>query len=160
MIINSNCQQFELYASEASIPRGREFTSVEEMQRWVDDLRENPWWERFYPQVLRVEAVFKPSGSCSCGGWTPSMGGGRIEMLPCHRNELVVCHELAHVLAAARFKSKAHCPWFAKTYLELVYLVMGTEAWTALRESFVAGGISFNPDPEAFAIGQRREMAA
>jgi putative metallohydrolase (TIGR04338 family) len=78
-------------------------------------------------------------------------------MGPGHRCELVVCHELAHVLAGARFGSQAHCPWFGKVYLECVYLIMGVEAWTALREAFVAGGIEFNPDPEPFAVGQRRE---
>lgn len=154
-----HCQQFELYASEVNVPRGTEFPNAKAMQQWVDDLRENTWWERFYPQVIRVEAAFT-RGPSSVGGWFSEQGGGRIEMAPSHRCQLVVCHELAHVLAAARFGSKAHCPWFAKTYLEIVYEIMGVETWTALRDSFVKGGIEFNPDPEPFAIGARREMAS
>jgi putative metallohydrolase (TIGR04338 family) len=159
--MNCSCQQYELYASQALVPHGREFTSEAELQSWLDDLTFQPWWQRFYPQVIRVEAGFRARGKCSAGAWFPrDYGAGRIEMLPGHRNELIVCHELAHVLAAARFGSKAHCPWFARVYLELVYLVMGHETWTTLRKSFIAGGIDFSPDPEPFDVGRRREVGA
>jgi putative metallohydrolase (TIGR04338 family) len=153
------CQQFEVYAAEGGVPPGRVFHSSREMQDWVDNLREEPWWERFYPQVLRVEAVFG-RGPGSVGGWFKDRGSGRCEMAPPHRCELVVCHELAHVLADARFGSQAHCPWWAKVYLELVYATMGTEPWTALRDAFVRDGIEFNPDPEPFEIGRRIELGA
>jgi hypothetical protein len=153
------CQQFEAYGAESSASRGREFGSSADLQAWVDLLREEPWWERFYPHVLRVEAVFG-RGPGSVGGWFADRGSGRIEMGPPHRCELFVCHELAHVLADARFGSQAHCPWWAKVYLELVYLTLGHGAWDALRRSFLHAGIEFDPDPEPFSVGQRREMPA
>lgn len=155
-----SCQQYELYASQAEVPGGREFASDAELQQFCDDLLMLPWWSRFYPQVLRVEVAILPGGSRSAGAWRPDCGCGRIEMAPKHCNELIVCHELAHVLAAARFHSQAHCPWFSKVFLEVVYLVMGQETWTALRESFVKGGIEFDPEPEAFDTGHRREVGA
>lgn len=151
-----HCQQYELYASEAGLPRGREFGTAAELQAWVDNLREQPWWQRFYPQVTRVEASFKPSGRCSVGGWTKEMNAGRIEMLPCHRCELIVCHELAHVLASARYGSRSHDPWFARVYVELVFFVMGTAASTALLEAFKAHGIEHDPPREQFEFGRAR----
>lgn len=155
----TSCQQFQLYAAEHNVPHGMTFFHAPELQGWVDALRDEPWWERFYPNVLRVEAAFV-RGPGSVGGWFPARGSGRIEMGPDHRCELYVCHELTHVLAAARYGSQAHCPWFSKVYLELTYLVMGSGAWSALRHAFVAAGIEFDPDTEPFDIGARREMHA
>lgn len=151
------CQQDELYRAEETVRfRGRSFTTAAELQRWVDDLRERPWWERFYARVLRVEATFIPSGKGSVGAWFPDRRSGRIEMLPEHRNELYVCHELTHVLAAARYGSQAHCPWFARVYLEVVYEVMGPAAFDDLHEAFHDGGVQHDPPREDLEFGTAR----
>jgi hypothetical protein len=149
----------EVYGAESGLVRGEEFLTAADTQLWVDRLRDEPWWERFYPQVLRVEALFV-RGPGSVGGWHRDHGAGLIEMGPSHRCQLIVCHELAHVLADVRYGSVAHCPWWSKVYLELVYFTMGVGAWTALRESFIAAGIEFNPDPNPFDFGSRIEMPA
>lgn len=45
------------------------------------------------------------------------------------------------MLAAARYGSKSHDPWFARTYLELVYGVMGSDAYLRLFEAFERAGV-------------------
>lgn len=141
-----NCQQDQLYAAESSCRRGQEFHSVEEMQRWVDQLRDRPWWTMFYAKVLRVEVgAARSNGRGSVGDWFPELSAGRIEMHPAHWCVRVILHELAHVLAAARFGSKSHDPYFARVYLELVYHEMGPGAYTELWESFQADGIRHDP---------------
>lgn len=138
-----SCQQFELYGAEAPISRqfGRLIPAAE-LQRYVDDLRDLPYWERNFEKVLRVDCfVRKTDRSGSVGAWHEHRNAGQIEMAPCHLTELYILHEVSHVLAAARYGSHAHCPWFARTYLELVYSKLGGEASTALLAAFDAAGV-------------------
>lgn len=143
-----SCQQFALYAAEASLPKGRSFSGQAELQAYVDSMRDTPLWERQYEDLLRVEAFAKGStrDNFSCGAFDKSANCGVVEMLPVHMNELYVCHEVAHVLADFRYGSHAHDPWFARTYLELVYTMMGAEAYAALRDAFENGGIDHQHD--------------
>jgi putative metallohydrolase (TIGR04338 family) len=144
-----NCQQGKLYAAEEPCPEGHRFASIDDVQRFVDSLRDTWWWRLWYPQVQRVEVHALPAGrSCSVGSWHPQQGAGKLEMLRVHWTVRVVLHELAHVLAEVRYGSHAHCPWFARTYLELVYLVMGAETFTFLRTAFRAADVDFTPPYE------------
>jgi putative metallohydrolase (TIGR04338 family) len=139
-----NCQQFQLYAAELYASEGRKFANIEEVQAYVDTLRDTPLWQRQYPQVHRVEVFGRPvSTKSSVGAWQPERGAGVIEMLDCHMSELYVMHELGHVLASARYGSRSHDPWFARTYMELVYQGMGSAAYASLRRAFVAAEIDF-----------------
>lgn len=152
----SLCQQMQLYAAEWGVPGGHEFDSVPELQGWVDALRDEPWWDRFNPQVLRVDVGSRPNGSGSVGAWFPEQRSGRIEMEPNHMHELVVLHELAHVLAGARHGSTAHDPWFARTYLEIVSLVMGSSAFDRLRASFDEHNVDHEPPRSKMELGRAR----
>ncbi len=129
------CQQYELYASERPVDHGKFYQNKKDAQAFIDSLRDNQWWEDEYPQVVRVEVRFI-SRPDSVGVWEPENHGGVMEMAPIHRCELILLHELAHILADARYGSQAHCPWFARTYLELVYRVMGSETYQQLYTSF------------------------
>lgn len=149
-----SCQQFELYASEATVPQGRGLAAGE-LQAYVDELRESDWWRRNFPQVLYVEARAKSGGAASVGGWFEDKGAGAIDMLPCHMTELYVLHEISHVLAAARFGSHSHDPWFAQTYLQLVYTQMGSEAYGALVAAFDRGGIDYDTADQFVPAGRQ-----
>lgn len=156
-----NCQQTELYAAERRVPVGRTFANAAEIQRFVDGLRETWWWQQWYPQILRVEAYGRPSGTrSSVGSWHPAKAAGKIEMLPVHFNELIVLHELAHVLAEARYGSKSHDPYFARTYLELVALVMGPDSYQQLYDAFNEAGIKHDADDYGERLGLARRMPA
>ena len=79
-------------------------------------------------------------------------------MLRVHWNELVVVHELAHVLAHARFNSQAHDPSFARVYLELTFLIMGSEVYYQLYDAFTRDGIQHDVADQR--LGRARQMAA
>jgi len=143
----AKCQQFTLYRAETDVPRGRAL-STEVLQSYVDAVMSEPYFEANFPMVGRIEARSLPGGNASVGGYMGE-GFGVIEMLPVHHCELFVLHELSHVLAEARYGSKSHDPWFARTYLELVSVVMGPVAYQALRDAFDADGIDHDVDSSA-----------
>lgn len=145
-MIATKCQQDELYRAEETLPQqGRLFHSITEIQQFVDGLRDELWWNTLgYWAVPRIEVGIKPARSSgSVGWWDASKQGGRIEMLRVHWTELIVLHEVAHVLAEAIHGSHAHDPWFARIYTNLVYGVMGSEVWQQLVTAFDAHGIKY-----------------
>lgn len=152
-----NCQQDKLYAAERQVPVGGHFHTVGAMQRWVDDMRDTWWWQLWYPNVRRVD-VHPRDGRCSCsvGAFNAANRSGIVEMLRVHWTELVVIHELAHVLADARHGSHSHDPAFARVYLELVALIMGPATYSQLYDQFEAAGIQH--DFEDDRLGQARRM--
>jgi putative metallohydrolase (TIGR04338 family) len=145
----THTQQDALYTAENGVPHGRRFDSLDDIQAYVDALRDNEWWTRFgYYVVLRIEAGparKRTKGAMSVGWYEPDKNAGRIEMLPVHWNELMVLHEVAHVIAEACNGSKAHDPWFARVYMNLVYCVMGGAAWEELKAAFDTHGIEYTP---------------
>jgi len=145
-----NCQQYELYAAEQNVPRGHDIEACE-LQSYVDELRETPYWASRYGNVLRIDAValtWSQTVRGSVGAWFPKNNSGKIEMCPAHMCELFVLHEVAHVLADARHGSHSHDPYFTRVYLELVYTYMGSEAYAALKTAFEEAGIDDDPGTE------------
>jgi putative metallohydrolase (TIGR04338 family) len=142
-----SCQQFELYAAEATISGGRTFASEKELQEYVDELRESDYWQRNFDKVQRIDAFAHPPSwrSGSVGGMRDDVIG-QIEMAPVHMCELFVIHEVSHVLAEARYGSHSHDPWFARTYLELAYTALGSETYAVLVAAFDRGGIDHQTD--------------
>lgn len=139
------CQQSALYAAEGTVrDRGRTFAGVTEAQRFVDGLRATWWWPFFYWQVEYVEVGrARANGAGSVGVWYPEKNAGRIEMWHGHLTVPDITHELAHVLADARHGSKSHDPWFAREFLNLTYLISGSNAYVNLRDAFVRYRIEF-----------------
>jgi len=138
-------QQDELYAAERLVSKGRQFDTYEELQVFVDELRDTSWWQRDYDMVRRVE-VGKADQRVtrgSVGWWEPAMAAGRIEMWTGHMNLQVIAHELSHVLAEAKWGSKSHDPLFARTYANLTYYLRGSEAWLELQRAFDSHGIDY-----------------
>jgi hypothetical protein len=139
------CQQDLVYAAEEALPRGREFRSLAELQRWVDDLRETWWWDARYARVKRIEVgpAIRRKGARSVGWWDRDMLAGRIEMHPFHRNVRDVTHEIAHVIAEALHNSEAHDPWFCREYLNLTYLISG-QVWQDLAHAFEQHDVDYH----------------
>jgi putative metallohydrolase (TIGR04338 family) len=140
-------QQERLYAAERSvIPTiverwAKRFDSQEEIQRYlVDKLLDQPWWEERFPKVHTIlcPTVKRRAGTGSVGGLTDADEHiGIIEMAQVHWNEMYVLHEVAHVTAESEGESHSHDPLFARTYLELVYRMIGHGAWALLRKAFI-----------------------
>lgn len=140
-------QQQECYAAEASVDHGRRFASVVEVQQFVDGLREEPWWtaQGFHLAVLRIEVGAAGHGKKNSVGWfEKELGAGRIELTDVGLRMRTVLHEVAHVIACAKYSSKSHDPWWARTYLTLVSYVMGADAYLALQGAFDRHGVDYD----------------
>ena len=86
--------------------------------------------------------------------------GNRITLGKWARREIVVLHELAHVLAPA-WHTAAHGWEFCATYLNLVRHFLGAEAHDVLKDSFKANRVKFTKPREKRVLPQseRQSMA-
>lgn len=142
-------QQFDCYAAEGGLESGPTFPDWDAAQRWVDDLRDTPWWnlQGFSLYVLRIEVgpATKLSNKFAGVGWyEDDKNAGRIELKRCGLNTRTVLHEVSHVLADAVYKSTGHDPAWARTFLTLVSCVMGPDAYLALQRSYDAHGVDYD----------------
>lgn len=140
-------QQDECYAAERRLERGRLFDSIEDAQRFVDELRDAPWWhaQQFDRHVLRIEVEATGRGVTRSGGsFDKAASAGLVELAPHGMHTREVLHEVAHVLARAVHGSQSHDPWWARTYLTLVSCVMGAEAYLTLQRSFDEQGVDYD----------------
>lgn len=140
-------QQLDCYAAQEALPRGQAFASLEEVQRWVDDLRDTPWWhlQGYSLHVLRIEVQpYRSAKFAGCAQWCKEDNCGVIALTPDGRTVRTVLHEVAHILADAAHDSTGHDPAWARVFLTLVSCVMGPDAYVTLRESFDAHGVSYD----------------
>lgn len=143
-------QQDRVYTAERTVGLGRRFASQAEIQVWVDELTCQEWWTERFPNVTNIECptVTRRNGDGSVGAWFED-GTGIIEMHPTHWCELYVLHEISHVCADAN-GSTAHDPLFCSVYLELVYRIMGTDSWLALRTALTDHGVVIDPRDDVY----------
>lgn len=142
-------QQDECYVAELALGSGRSFADYDAAQRWVDDLRDTPWWhlQGFSLYVLRIEvgpATRLAREFAGVGWFEREKSAGRIELKRDALDERTILHEVAHVLASAVHDSKSHDPAWARTYLTLVSSVMGPDAYLALQRSFDQHGVDYD----------------
>jgi putative metallohydrolase (TIGR04338 family) len=138
------CQQYELYAAERDVPQGMWFTKVKDAQAYLDTLREQWWWSKFFWKApARTEIYWRSRGDSSVGSYDKENDARLLEMLPEHRSELFILHELSHVIASALNDSTAHDPFFARTYLTLVYLVLDSDAYLELQRGFERESVDY-----------------
>lgn len=111
------------------LPGGKS-PSIEDCQRYVDDVLRDPWVQRRWGQQT-VTVHWKASGSATCSY------GGTIALPPWSRIESVILHELAHHLNGQSDTGPGKCahhgPEFAGVLLALVRHRMGAEAGKRLR---------------------------
>lgn len=138
-------QQFALYDSEQTTNRGQHFTTWDELEGWVrENMLDAPWWHEQFPWVRGIEIprIVRRDGEGSVGAYFADDQTGQIEMHRDHWCAKYLCHEVAHVVSAAQ-GSTSHDPIFARNYMTLVYLTMGSESFVELREAFIRDGIEF-----------------
>ncbi len=128
-----------VYAAETTLDPGRVFAAVVQVQDYLDALCANDWWSARFPSVVRIEAVGIRSRCVEAVGRPdPDRNAGVIGVTADGRKELIVLHEVAHVLCRP---DAGHGPDWVRTYLELAYRLMGTETWAMLRAAFVTRGV-------------------
>lgn len=149
------CQQYELYAAERGVDHGARFGSLDEIGRWVNQLRDEWWWQRFFRGVDVIEVTDTVDLTASVGGLHDGGRTAVLNMLRVHWNEHDVLHELAHPLSESRFDSTSHDPFFARTLLDLTFLVRGYDAWDELQDVFRHANIEVDVTDEAAAHRNR-----
>jgi hypothetical protein len=137
-------QQIALYEAELEISPGPDFASIDAVQQWVDQLREEWWWEKWVSQVLGID-VYLALPCESNQGWFSDIrsSGVMIFETPTPSLQLAV-HELAHVLAEARRYSQSHDPWYARILTELVYLLRGANVYLELTAAFARHDVDYD----------------
>lgn len=137
------CQQDTVYAAEAELKGVHEFAfeDIAEVQRFLDGLREQRWWPIL---IGRVEAYKRRGGGRSVGWYEPAKHAGGMELATLKMT--TVLHELAHVLAEALHGSHAHDPWYCREMLQLVYRVLGSDAYVLLRSAYEQHGVIHDPE--------------
>jgi putative metallohydrolase (TIGR04338 family) len=150
-------QQFKCYDAQSAIDDGERFETIEDMQRWVDDLRDTHWWhaQGYSLAVLRIEvdhATGENRRHRGVASYDRANNAGVCVFSPAGMCVRTVLHEVAHVLAAATHGSTSHNPAWARTYLTLVSCVMGPDVYLALQRSFDEHGVNYDAD-RAFGSG-------
>ena len=153
-----NCQQSDVYRAEERALRSLRLPeiTIQEAEALVERWRDLPWFEQNFPRVVAAKVVArKTSKDGSCGGLVSEFDLGDrfetpvcavVEMAPAHMNALYLAHELCHPLAEVRYSSRAHDPWFARTYLQLVYLALGSDVYQTLYAEFEREGVDHRID--------------
>ena len=140
-----HCQQDELYAAEHEVPwTGDSFESIEQVQEWVDRLRESAWWERNFPNVRKVYVEKHVKGRMD-GAGLDDVGHGVVPWWP-GWGEMLMLHEVCHVLTDKRFGNAAHSPWFCRMYLEMVSTYLGPEVYLELQKAMDRHGVDHDTD--------------
>lgn len=149
-------QRQKVYDAEQVIRRkGRTFTSVEEMQGYIDHLMGSAWFRRRWS----IKNVTVKRGREGTSAW--ANGLRRLINMPTWAwTEDVLLHELSHILTDTHEgKVAPHGREFARIYLELVRHKMGKEHGDALRDSFRQHRVKFTK-PRAPMTPEQREAAA
>lgn len=171
-------QRERLYDAEARIDQGTQLYYSDQIKRYVANITESAYWIAAWGPPVKVRIT--PSsqrGRRALGGYSvgrnewyvrfpayPSRevearvarnvrNGWHVTEWPWAWRELVICHELAHVLQMKRHDDETHSPEFCGVFLEVVERVMGRLPRRELELSLQMSGVVFaKPDVPAGAL--------
>lgn len=126
-------QRSKVYRAERRVSKGVQFSTVSEMQGYVDQLCASRWWHNRFPDVQDI-TVKDGRGRRNAAGWNGRCGTGYVAMPRWSRCERVLFHEVAHVVTPGCYAW--HGREFVRNFLALVDRWMGKEVARLLRESF------------------------
>ena len=131
--------------------------SIHDIRDWVNKIVDSRWFQFRWPvECIRVTDGRRRSSACGSAqpdrifvradrsaryfGWK-----GTIKLPKWARYQMVVLHEIAHVVTDQEYKRSdgiaAHGPEFCSNLLQLVRRWMGAEAHATLKESFKNGRV-------------------
>lgn len=143
-------QRQRLYDAERAIfgtHGGRSFRSIADISAYVREVEASALWRELGERVGLDRWVEVKDGR----GSPRSRAGGRtIKIVRGHRFELVVLHELAHLVTSRRFA--AHGPEFVRNYISLVDAFAGSAAARALEDSCGRHGVAVAPPLAVHAL--------
>lgn len=127
-------QKSRVYAAQAGWPHVNTIGSIAETQAWVDAVTGARWFRSRWGE-RRIEVRFKAWGNAT------GYHGGHVCLPPWARNDIVVLHEIAHVLTPSRYAS--HGEEFCAHLVTLVDNHLGGEAGRRLRAAFKAHRVRY-----------------
>lgn len=154
-------QREKLYRSERTLraqgKAGRRIEDLPDVQAYVDKFLASAWRKRHHPGV-RVIRVDDGRGRRRGGA-----GSSWITLPRWTRDELYICHEVAHIATTRRHLGEgvAHHGWqYAGILLEIVGYQMGRQTMLDLREQFKRNHVRYKKprelSPETLAAMRER----
>lgn len=146
-------QRSRLYAAEMIVRRGQEFTSVAEMQQYVDTVVARRWFRsRWGSRSVEVR-----DGRGFRRATCYPRGDSAVVYMPRRsRCQLVLLHEIAHAVQPPG--TAWHGPEFCRIYLALVRHFMGQAEGTLLLAAYRAKRVRYRVARQV--EGFREERAA
>lgn len=143
-------QRQKLYDAESSAKvwdsdLAKNFSSIEEIQKFVNKLISSAWFKKRFGQTSIAVKSKAGFGADACGKTT-----GLIRFSLYSRSMLTVLHEVAHIIKKSG-AGGSHGRFFARTLLELVEHIVGIEAARMLKKKFKQERVKYLP---------RRELSA
>lgn len=141
-------QRRKVYRAGWDIPRGCEFSTVREMQEYVNGITATRWWKakarerKYWPEYYLAVIVKDGRGRRTAAADLYS----NTIMMPRHsRCERTVIHELAHILTSLTDGSNVapHGTAFAYNMLQLTRRFRGDDIANGLRTAYKEHGVRY-----------------
>lgn len=138
-------QRSRVYKAEKAIwptHMGRPLREVADVQRFIKKQMKRKAITRRYPDAAKTVHVHDGGGKRAASAY----GTWKISLPLWARHELVVIHEMAHIVAHRHYGERniaGHGWQFCAVLLDLVRFIMGKETHDALKASFKANRVRF-----------------
>lgn len=133
---------------------------IAEVERYADKVFASKRVQAAFPKSAAWKHSFKISDGRgrsrnSCGWY------GGIAIRPCHRNEAIVLHELAHAICQREYGLvvAGHGWQFCSVYLKLALYMMGREAHDALKREMKINRVRFTEPRKRKPMDPARKAA-
>lgn len=139
-------QRSNLYKSEiVLVGKSKKFNSLNEIQEYLDEITHSQWWKEKFPQL---QVLMKPCTHNQKRGYAKYGFEQPVITIPeFNWFEYYIIHELTHCLVykhASMFHAH-HGRLFCRLYLELVYNLLGAQAFGNFYKSMLRHGVKFYP---------------
>ncbi len=148
---------------------GTPIPSVKEVQDYVDKVTRSRWFKARWPRyayskgkmVMTYGGKFikQPHGIVVLDGRRRrsayGSSNGSIAMPRWSRSELVILHEIAHVVTGSSRKIRAHGRYYCSNFLALIRHELGTEAADEMKQLFKEHRVRY-VRPKALKVRKKR----
>lgn len=162
MVRPRDSQRSKVYAIRdfgSDIPNPRFDVLVPDLQNEVNRIMRSAYLDRRYGSrriALWVEDGRGRRSACA------DIHGGVLKFPRWSRDQLTICHEIAHVLTHVKYgRNAAWHGWeFCSTLLDVVHSARGAEAEQALKSRFREGKVRFSQPRKRQPMSEEQKEAA
>ena len=118
-------------------------STIDQAQAIADSITASDWWAKDYSHCVRCEVTKMHGNVTKVNGvadTTQIENGGLIGLTAKGLNYGTLLHEMAHCVAGG---DAGHGPQWIRTYLALVYKVVGSDQYLALYNAFKSRELEF-----------------